>query len=86
MQTPEFAAAMDDLIESARSARVCIMCAEAVPWRCHRNLVADALLARGVEAVHILTADKAQPHKLTSFARVEGGRVLYPAETHDLFG
>jgi uncharacterized protein (DUF488 family) len=85
MQTAEFAAGIDALLDTARTEAVCIMCAEAVPWRCHRNLVADALFARGIEALHILSVDKAQPHKLTSFAHVEGDRVLYPAETRDLF-
>ncbi len=57
------------------------MCAEAVPWRCHRSLVADALVARGVPVEHILSATRAQPHTLTPWARVEGESVTYPGET-----
>jgi uncharacterized protein (DUF488 family) len=55
------------------------MCAEAVPWRCHRSLLADALLARGVRVAHILGPGPAQPHRLTPFARLTAGRVSYPA-------
>lgn len=80
MQTPEFARALDALIGLASSAPTAIMCAEAVPWRCHRSLVADALLAHGIEALEIASATRATPHKLTSFARVEGSRVFYPPE------
>jgi uncharacterized protein (DUF488 family) len=83
MQTPEFARAIERLIHEANQVSVCIMCAEAVPWRCHRSLIADALTARGVRAVHIMSAKAAQPHKLTSFARVRGERVTYPAESLD---
>jgi len=88
MQTPEFASALERLIEEARieeeeRAHVCIMCAEAVPWRCHRSLVSDALVARGVRAIHIMSAKTAQPHKLTRFARVRGDRVTYPPESPD---
>lgn len=54
------------------------MCAEAVPWRCHRSLISDALTARGHEVRHILAAGRADPHVMTSFAHVEGGRVTYP--------
>ena len=80
MQTPEFQAALDALLAMAARERVVIMCAEAVPWRCHRNLVADALTARGIEVRHIMDAQKASAHKLASFARVEGARVTYPPE------
>jgi uncharacterized protein (DUF488 family) len=91
MQTPEFVRALERLIgearieeaEQANDAHVCIMCAEAVPWRCHRSLVSDALLARGIRAMHIMSAKAAQPHNLTSFARVRGERVTYPAESLD---
>ena len=78
MQTPEFAAAIDSLIELAGGRQVAIMCAEAVPWRCHRSLVGDALSARGIPVEDILSAGRRQPHKLTPFARVEGTRVWYP--------
>ena len=83
MQTPEFARAIERLIAQANHVPVCIMCAEAVPWRCHRSLVSDALLARGIRAMHIMSAKVAQPHRLTNFARVRGDRVTYPAESLD---
>ncbi|HTK30279.1 MAG TPA: DUF488 domain-containing protein [Vicinamibacterales bacterium] len=79
MQTPAFQAALADLIAWAAAAPTAIMCAEAVWWRCHRQLVADALVANGVEVRHILSAGQAPAHTLTEFARVEGGRVTYPA-------
>jgi uncharacterized protein (DUF488 family) len=78
MQTPEFEARLAELIELGKTARVAIMCAEAVPWRCHRSLIADALAARGLEVRHIMNASTAKPHKLTPFARVEDGSVTYP--------
>ncbi len=78
MQTPEFAAAIDQLIELGEPKQTAIMCAEAVPWRCHRSLVGDALAARGIPVEDIMSATRRQPHKLTPFARVEGTRVWYP--------
>jgi len=78
MQTPEFAEAIAQLIEIGHAKQTAIMCAEAVPWRCHRSLVADALTARGVTVEDILSAKRRSPHKLTPFARVEGTRVWYP--------
>jgi len=78
MQTPEFAEAIERLMEIGARKQVAIMCAEAVPWRCHRSLVADALTARGISVQDILTATRRQLHKLTPFARVEGTRVWYP--------
>jgi len=56
------------------------MCAEAVPWRCHRSLIADAVVAGGLTAGHIASPTRCNPHALTSFARVESGRVVYPDE------
>ena len=79
MQTPDFAAAVAALIEMAQREQTAIMCAEAVPWRCHRSLIADALLVRGCAVAHIMSASEAQPHSLTSFARVTGERIIYPA-------
>jgi uncharacterized protein (DUF488 family) len=79
MQTAEFDAALAELIGIAREARVALMCAEAVPWRCHRSLIADALTARGITVEHIIGEGHGQPHRLTPFARVEGTRVTYPA-------
>lgn len=81
MESPGFAAALDELRALAGNAgAVAIMCAEAVPWRCHRSLVADALTARGDTVLHLMGPDKAQPHALTPFARVDGDRVTYPGE------
>jgi uncharacterized protein (DUF488 family) len=78
MQTPEFAAAVDALIALAAEKRTVVMCAEAVPWRCHRSLIGDALLVRGVEVVDILSAKQSRPQALTSFAETEGTRIAYP--------
>jgi uncharacterized protein (DUF488 family) len=89
MQTAEFAAAMDDLLHSAPPEdHTVVMCAEAVPWRCHRSLVADALTVRGIPVEHIYYDAKGhsrrEPHNLTSFLRVQDHRLWYPAED-DLF-
>ena len=80
MQTDEFGAALDKLIRASQTEQVTIMCAEAVPWRCHRSLIADALTARGLGVKHIMSATQANPHVLTSFAQVTGTRVTYPAK------
>ncbi len=80
MQTPEFRENLDKLIELASAERVAIMCAEAVPWRCHRSLIADALLVRGIEAEEITGLERVQPHKLTPWAKVSGIEVTYPEE------
>ncbi len=77
--TDEFTTALDALLEFAREKSVAIMCAEAVPWRCHRWLVSDALVARGVDVHHILDA-RSEPHSLTRFARLRDGKVVYPPE------
>lgn len=79
MQTPEFAAGIDELIAEATLQVVAIMCAEAVPWRCHRSLIGDALLARGIRVLDIMSVTSTKPHELTSFAKVDGTRVWYPA-------
>jgi uncharacterized protein (DUF488 family) len=78
MQTPAFDRVLDVLIGASRARRTAIMCAEAVPWRCHRSLVADALLAHGVPVVDILSVTSGRAHRFTPFARVEGTRVTYP--------
>jgi uncharacterized protein (DUF488 family) len=80
MLTPEFAANLERLVDIAAEAPTAIMCAEAVPWRCHRSLIADALLARGIEVQEILSATKSQPHSLTPFADVQGQHVTYPGK------
>lgn len=84
MLTDEFAQALDELIEIARKSRTCIMCAEALPWRCHRSLIADALLVRGISVEHIMGEGKASPHALTKFAQVEGTKIIYPPEEPEL--
>jgi uncharacterized protein (DUF488 family) len=78
MQTPEFTKALQELIAMAEKERVAIMCAEALPWRCHRSLIADALLARGVRVEEISSLTRTQPHRLTPFAHVFGTEVTYP--------
>ena len=80
MLTAEFAAELDNLLATGRREQVAIMCAEAVPWRCHRSLIADALTARQIPVEHIMGPGKRQPHRLTLFARVEGERITYPPE------
>jgi uncharacterized protein (DUF488 family) len=78
MQTEEFARAVDELATTAAERTTAIMCAEAVPWRCHRSLVGDALLVRGVEVLDIMTEKSAKPHKLTPWARVDSLQITYP--------
>jgi uncharacterized protein (DUF488 family) len=85
MQTPEFERNIGELAALGASRRVAVMCAESVPWRCHRSLIADALAARGMTVWHIMSADKAEPHRLTSFAVVEGPHVTYPPAEPGLF-
>ncbi|HVW84676.1 MAG TPA: DUF488 domain-containing protein [Bryobacteraceae bacterium] len=80
MGTPEFRAAVDWLIETSADKTTVIMCAEAVPWRCHRSLIADALLVRSTPVRHIMSASKAYPHAMTSFARVDHGAITYPPQ------
>ncbi len=80
MQTSEFNKNLEKLIELAKTESIAIMCAEAVPWRCHRSLIADALLARGVEVREITSAIRAQRHTLTPWGKVSGTQVTYPAE------
>ncbi len=80
MQTPEFTDNLKALEELAAHDRIAIMCAEAVPWRCHRSLIADALSVRGYEVEHIMSETKRQPHKLTPFAHVDGLHITYPAQ------
>ena len=79
MQTPEFQAGLEALIRIAKSEQVAIMCAEVVPWRCHRSLIADALTVRGIPVEHIMSATSMQAHCLTPFANAEGTYITYPA-------
>jgi uncharacterized protein (DUF488 family) len=79
MQTPAFRADLERCLELAGAERVALMCAEAVPWRCHRSLIADALVARGIDALEIASDSRVRPHTLTPFARIDGPEVTYPA-------
>jgi len=78
MASPEFVAARDLLMRRADQARTAIMCAEAVPWKCHRSLLSDSLQIQGFEVEHILAPGKTEEHRLTKFARVDGTRITYP--------
>jgi uncharacterized protein (DUF488 family) len=73
--TPEFKGGLDALLERES---VAIMCAEAVPWRCHRRIIGDHLVARGIDVIDIIGLDNAEPHRMTPFARSAGGVVTYP--------
>lgn len=75
MQTPEFTDGLQRLLELAKQKRSALMCAEVVPWRCHRSLIADALVARGIRVIDIISEKRSQAHALTSFACVDGKRV-----------
>lgn len=81
MQTPEFRQALDELIALTQQDRVALMCAEAVPWRCHRSLIADALLVRGIRSEDIQSETRCLVHTLTPFAMVRGTTITYPPET-----
>ena len=78
MQSPEFAENVQRVADMATGERCVLMCAEAVPWRCHRSLIGDALLVRGVRVEDIIGPGKRTPHKLTPFARVDGLQITYP--------
>jgi len=78
MQTPEFAKSLEELIQLANHDQVAIMCAEAVPWRCHRSLVGDALLVHGILVEDIMSPTRRQVHTLTPFAKVRGAVITYP--------
>jgi uncharacterized protein (DUF488 family) len=80
MQTPAFGEALEKLLRLAEEKPTCLMCAEAVPWRCHRSLIADALAVRGCEVRDLMSATSARPHVLSAMARVHGQQVTYPAE------
>lgn len=80
MQTVEFEENLERVIQLTRRERISLMCAEALPWRCHRSLIADALLIRDIRVEHIMSPTDVQPHSLTSFAKVHGTRITYPLE------
>ena len=78
MLTPEFTVGLGELLDAAQGRRACLMCAEAVPWRCHRSLIADALVIRGLHVEHIIGAGRTLEHVLKPLAHVEGLRITYP--------
>ena len=78
MQTAEFAQNLASLMELAKQEQIAIMCAEAVPWRCHRSLIADALVVHGLRAEEIISRTRCQIHALTPFAEVSGTAITYP--------
>lgn len=80
MQTVEFAENLAELIGRARQEQIALMCAEAVPWRCHRSLIADALVVHGLRVEEIISGARRQVHALTSFARVNGTTITYPLQ------
>jgi uncharacterized protein (DUF488 family) len=80
MQTDAFRENVEEVAALAGEMRCALMCAESVPWRCHRSMVADALLVRGIPVEHIINPGKRRPHTLTPFAKVDGTRILYPPE------
>ena len=80
MQTPEFEKQIEELIQLAKEHRIALTCAEAVPWRCHRSLIGDALTVRGIRAEDIMSLKQRRLHTLTPFAHVRGSTVMYPAE------
>src|SRR5262245_47225050 len=84
METPGFEEGMADLLALARGRRTAIMCAEALYFRCHRSLISDALVCRGVETVHLMDPKKTMPHRLTPFVKIVDGRPTYPAEQGSL--
>jgi len=79
MQSAAFKESLERCVELASVERVALMCAEAVPWRCHRSLIADAMVARGIDALEIASETRVRPHTLTPFAHVAGCEVTYPA-------
>ncbi|HZS77868.1 MAG TPA: DUF488 domain-containing protein [Ktedonobacteraceae bacterium] len=79
MSTPAFEEGLDELKKLAEKKRVAILCAEAVPWRCHRSLIADALTVQGWQVLHIMNRKTAKPHELTAFLQVQDGKLIYPS-------
>ncbi|MDD2467070.1 MAG: DUF488 domain-containing protein [Desulfobulbus sp.] len=80
MQTQEFVGAIEKLIELAREKTTSVMCAEAVPWRCHRSLIGDALLVRGIGVSDIFSSKSAKPHTMTAMAVMDGTQITYPSQ------
>jgi len=84
MLTPEFEFGLQELLTQVQNQRAALMCAEAVPWRCHRSLIADALLVRGIAVEHILSISRVQPHALRDWALVAGTRITYPPQAEEI--
>lgn len=80
MQTPAFRKGLDELIRIAKARPTAIMCAEVLPWRCHRSLIGDAMLVRGWQVLDLMGAGAPRPHQLTDFAKVRGTQITYPAK------
>ena len=80
MQSPEFAQSLDELVKISAKQQTVVMCAEAVPWRCHRSLVGDALLIRNIPVIDIMTEKSSNPHLLTPFAHIDRDTITYPVE------
>ncbi len=83
MQTAEFKKGLSEVLDLAAEKKVALMCAEAVPWRCHRSLISDSLLVRGIEVIHIISAKSVRLHELTPFAMIKGDRITYPRITDE---
>lgn len=80
MATEEFAESLDKVVALSGARRIVLMCAETLPWRCHRSLIADALAVRGTSVWHLFKAGKREQHRLTPWARIDGKQLLYPAQ------
>ncbi len=78
MQTEGFEKALSELMKTAGKQRTAVLCAEALPWRCHRSLIADALVVRGIKVMHIMSRTSAKEHALTPWAVVGGVKITYP--------
>jgi uncharacterized protein (DUF488 family) len=78
MQTKEFQSALEELVSLSEVRKIVLMCAESVPWRCHRSLIADALLVRKIETIDIFSEAKSKKHILTPWAKVRGKKITYP--------
>ncbi|GJL58803.1 MAG: hypothetical protein NPIRA03_16600 [Nitrospirales bacterium] len=85
MQTQAFWNGLEELVNIGQQSPSAVMCAEAVPWRCHRTLIADAMVIRGWTVHHIISASSLKTHTLTPFAKSDAGRLTYPSERHSHF-
>ena len=84
METPQFLAARDRLIETSRDTTTAVMCAESLWWRCHRRMLSDSLTVAGCSVAHLMEAGRREPHRLTDAARVEDGVLVYDVGQQDL--